>query len=284
MSPIDCLSCGEEIDLQINIDGERLRYEGRVHDIDNGTFSVEIDDEGLRKNLVAEGVKAFLLGQQHEENFRVPVMIESAEDFPVLRIKQNNLRSNVRADGFIRLKYERLDESQFVKKREQYLDEIIPEYATDASVSEIYFGFEGDVDTGSIPPKFHKEISLLNKNLIALQKLILNSEEMIIFEQEPVKVNISGSGMSFESDGCFQVGDLLDLKMVLPTSPFNIIKAVGLIVRIDKLPNRSNLTEPSKYLAIKFLAINEDNMEAIIKCVFTWQRKILRENKVHYAA
>jgi hypothetical protein len=95
-----------------------------------------------------------------------------------------------------------------------------------------------------------------------------------------MKVNVSGSGIRFAHNGDFQPGDLVDIKMVFPTAPFSIIKAIGLVVRSDEpLMADSGRIVPSKYTAAKFIAMHEQSKEAIIRCVFTWQRQLLRENR-----
>ena len=277
MNQIDFLSRGKDIDLQFNIDGEKLKYAGKVWDINNGTFSIEINDEGLGKNPISEGTKALLLGQHQKEKIRLPIRIENAEDLPIIHIREDNTRSHVRSDGFIRLKSEKIAEEEYVKKREQYINEINPEIDGEADDPEFYSKLESDIEASAVPEKFLNEICLLNKKIYFLQNLMTDSKERDIFEQQPIKINISGSGIKFNSNSHFQVGDLLDLKMIFPTSPFFIVRAVGLVVRIDKLSEqKSPFGEASNCLAIKFIAINEDNMEAIIRCVFKWQRRNLR--------
>jgi len=277
MNQIDLLSRGKDIDLQFNIDGEKLKYAGKVWDVNNGTFSIEINDEGLGKNPISEGTKALLLGQHRKEKIRLPIRIENAEDLPMIHIREDNSRSHVRSDGFIRLKCEKIAEKEYAKKREQYINEINPEIDGEADDPVLYSKFESDIEPSAVPEKFLNEISLLNKKICFLQNLMTDSKERDIFEQQPVKINISGSGIKFNCNSHFQVGDLLDLRMVLPTSPFFIVKAVGLVVRIDKLSEKkSPFGQASNCLAIKFIAINEDNMEAIIRCVFKWQRRNLR--------
>ena len=171
-----------------------------------------------------------------------------------------------------------------MKIKEQYLNEIVPEEGTGISDAAYDYGLGGDTSTDAVPSQYLSEITFLNKKLFALHRIISNPDDMQLFENDPVKVNMSGSGMRFESDGSFKVGDLLDLKMVLPTAPFSIIKAIGLVLRMDKLPKNSSLTEPSYDVAVKFLVVNEDNRESVIKCVFSWQRKMLRRFKITHSA
>ncbi|MBW1740155.1 MAG: PilZ domain-containing protein [Deltaproteobacteria bacterium] len=207
--------------------------------------------------------------------------MNSIENLSAPHIRQNSSsRSHVRADGFIILKYMRLTGEEYIRRREQYLNEN-PEHAAELSDPGFYLGLESDTDTGTIPVEILNEIYRIHKKLDHLRKLMSSSEKVDLFVQKPMKVNLSGAGVRFNTSDCFQVGDLLDIKMTLPTSPFLVIQAVGKVVRFGKLSEQGpTLEEPSNYVAIKFIAINEDNREAIIRCVFTWQRKALRERSM----
>ena len=65
-----------------------------------------------------------MLGQHRKEKIRLPIRIENAEDLPIIHIREDNSRSHVRSDGFIRLKCEKIAEEEYLKKREQYINEI----------------------------------------------------------------------------------------------------------------------------------------------------------------
>ena len=211
-----------------------------------------------------------------------PVRIESTENLPLVLIKENNSRSHVRADGFVKLTCLPLPENLFSEKRDQYLNEIPSEYLLEELESKNAYRVDDNRELIAEHQMFMHKISRLNKRLNALQRLIFNSEDVKVFEQQPVKVNLSGSGMRMNRISQLKVGDLLDIKMVLPTSPFVVIKAVGLAIRVDESSeNHLVQYEPSQHAAVKFLAIHEDHRETIIKCVFTWQRKNARVRKFY---
>ena len=279
MDHLSCMTCGETVDLQLDFAGERLKYEGKVNGIDKGSFSVEIQDEGLPSEAIHEGAKAFLYSQERKTKFHFPVIIESTENLPLVRIKEINSRSHVRADGYLRLKCENLSEEEFLKKKEQYVNEIIPDLAIQSADPAIYLDADKENEIDPMSTKLKNELNILNRKFHALQRLMFNTEEIAIFEQKPLKVNMSGSGIRFNTDQSYQIGDLLDIKMVLPTSPFFIVKVIGLVLRINRTSPHSSPVSHAPSYAVKYLAIHEDSREAIIKCVFTWLRKFLREKK-----
>jgi len=281
MNNLEHWSQGEDIDFQLNIDGEELSYAGRVHDVDERNFSVEINDDELRDKRILKGMTARLLGQDNKKEISLPVRIESAETLPILQVRQSDSRSLLRADGFIKLKCTKIVEEQYISLRDQYLSETNPEYDRDLSDSAPYFNPKRVNNTHSIPEKFLNQFSLLNKKFHFFQKIMSNTEDVDLLNRRPTKVNMSGSGIKFKSCECFQVGDLLDVKIILPSYPFFIIQAVGLAVRVEKMSKqKSPLKESSNDVVVKFLAISEENRESIIRCIFTWQRKALRERKM----
>ncbi|MFC1824184.1 hypothetical protein ACFL9T_15845 [Thermodesulfobacteriota bacterium] len=277
------LLCGEDIDLQFDLHGERLIYTGRVNEIEDGIFSIRISDKDLPENRIPEGGTAVLLGQNQSRKISFPVRIESTDNLPFVLIKENNSRSHVRADGFAKLSCLPLAEKLFSEKREQYLNEIPTDYFLEDPDSGNSYRPEDNRESNPDYQMFMQKISRMNKRLNALQKLIFNSEEVQVFEQKPMKVNLSGSGMKISWSNGLNVGDLLDIKMVLPTSPFIVIKAIGLAIRVDQSSGYHTAhAAPSQQAAVKFLAIHEDHREAIIRCVFTWQRKHARAKKSNF--
>ena len=170
---------------------------------------------------------------------------------------------------------------EYARIREQYLNKVRPEFDMELLGTDLSRNLENDTNMNTLSTNFFNQISMLNKKLYFLQKRVINPEETDLFDQNPVKVNISGSGMKFISSDCFQVGDLLDMKMVLPSSPFYIVKTVALIVRIDKLPGQeSSHKEGSNCISVKFIAINEDDREAVIRCISILQRNMLKRKKM----
>lgn len=281
MSNLECLSPGEDVDFQLNIDGEKLVYTGRVCDINNKGLSIEINDERLRKRQIFKGMTARLFGWHKRRKISLPVRIEDAETPHLLHVIEDDSRSYFRVDGFIKLKYRKISGEEYASIRERYLNEITPENDTLPSGSDLYSSPADETKMDAVPSNFVSQISLINRKLDLFKKLMTNPEEIALFEQNPVKVNISGSGIVFCSSDSLHAGDLLDMKMVLPSGAFSIIKTLALIVRLDKSPKKES--SPKKGLnsiAAKFVAINEDDRESIIRFVSTWQRKILRQKRM----
>lgn len=281
MSYLEGLSPGKDVGFQLDVDGEKFMFAGKVCEMDDRNLSIEINDEDLKKKRIFKGMTARLFGQHKQNEISLPVRIENAETLPILQIREQNSRSFFRVDGFIRLKYVRIVGEDYARIREQYLNKIGTEYDMELFDSDPSGFSENDTNMNAISVNFLNQISMLNKKLYFLQELMINSKETDLFDQNPVKVNISGSGMKFKSSDCFKVGDLLDMKMVLPSSPFYIIKTVALVIRIDELPEqKSSLKQDFNCIAVKFIAINEDDREALIRCISILQRKMLRRKRM----
>ncbi|MEN2985654.1 MAG: PilZ domain-containing protein [Thermodesulfovibrionaceae bacterium] len=114
-------------------------------------------------------------------------------------------------------------------------------------------------------------LKVLNLKLDYLINLITKNQEG--FSTLPVyEVNISGGGMSFNYDRDFNRGDILELKTVLESPEPVALCLYGEVVNCEKL-------DKIYKVAVKFINIDEDIRDHIIKFVFHRQRQILREQK-----
>lgn len=87
-----------------------------------------------------------------------------------------------------------------------------------------------------------------------------------------VEVNISGGGMSFVSDSRYNPGEILELKTVLENPLPEAFYLYGEVVKCEKLGNVYRV-------AVKFVNIEEDIRDHIIKFVFYRQRQLLRQKR-----
>ncbi len=101
---------------------------------------------------------------------------------------------------------------------------------------------------------------------------------MLIFQREGFgslpfnHVNISGGGLSFASKNRYSQGDVLELRMMLPMMPPIALYIYGEVVKID--------TQGSGFMiGIKFIEMDEEIRDEIVKFVFKRQREILREKR-----
>lgn len=115
-------------------------------------------------------------------------------------------------------------------------------------------------------------MQVINAKLDAILKaLSLQGEEMQAPQVSPV--NISGSGLRFYSSERFVVGDILEIKFLLPAQPDVLYYVYGHVVR----------SEPSSCdrhnACVNFTVIDEDIRSKIVKFVFEKQREQLRKKR-----
>jgi hypothetical protein len=116
----------------------------------------------------------------------------------------------------------------------------------------------------STPPQVKDEnlnswLNMLNTKLDYLISLTAPKQNDSFFMAvEPL--NISGNGMSLITKGGFDMGDLLEVKVVIQTYPAKILHLYGKVVRCEETPNR-----PGSYtLGIHFLDMNEEVRNEIV--------------------
>ena len=85
-------------------------------------------------------------------------------------------------------------------------------------------------------------------------------------------VNISGGGLGFVSKDKYNLGETIEMKIILPSMPPVALFLYGEVVKSDRLTN-------SYMTATKFVAMDEEVQDEIVKFVFRRQREILREKR-----
>jgi hypothetical protein len=86
------------------------------------------------------------------------------------------------------------------------------------------------------------------------------------------KVNISGGGMSFLSNQSYNQGEILELKMVIENPAPLALYLYGEVINCEKM-------EKEIKVAVKFVNIEEDVRDQIVKFVFYRERQILRQKR-----
>ncbi|MCU0587629.1 MAG: PilZ domain-containing protein [Syntrophobacteraceae bacterium] len=117
-----------------------------------------------------------------------------------------------------------------------------------------------------------QSLQIINAKLDAILKSIsLQGEGARAQQASPV--NISGSGLRFYSAEPFTPGDVLEIKLVLPTHSDTLFYVYGQVVR----------REPSscgrQNTCVNFTVIDEDIRDKIVKFVFEKQREQLRNKR-----
>jgi hypothetical protein len=126
-----------------------------------------------------------------------------------------------------------------------------------------------DMPDESINPQLWKLLINMNTKLgMILEQLQL--ESMGLTETEGIPVNISGSGMRFPSDLQFGTGDVLEVKMLLPTNPATGVLVHGNVVRTEKL-------DGGAYdISLFFVDLSDHVRDLIIQYTQMRQREIVR--------
>ena len=136
-------------------------------------------------------------------------------------------------------------------------------------------GMTTSIETRDLPDLQDKLLNdwvrLLNSKLDAIVNMLVLQREG--FGSMPVtRVNISGGGLGFFSRERYAIGSIIEAKIVLPMMPPVALFVYGEVVKIDLLTNVYSI-------ATKFVAMDEDVRDEVVKYVFRRQREILREQR-----
>jgi len=80
---------------------------------------------------------------------------------------------------------------------------------------------------------------------------------------------VSANGMRITSNKSYDVGSVLEIKIVLPVQPYKIFYLYGEVVRVDC---NSNVFD----IAVKFIGMNDEVQNKILNFNFKTHREILR--------
>ncbi len=93
------------------------------------------------------------------------------------------------------------------------------------------------------------------------------------FYSLPVQcVNISGGGLSFFSKTKYEMGDILEIRMIL-----SMLRSIALYIYGKVVQVRSQGADHQ--ISVKYVAMDDEIREAIIKFVFHRERQIIREKR-----
>lgn len=114
-------------------------------------------------------------------------------------------------------------------------------------------------------------VKALNSKLDAILNMMTLEREG--FGSMPLaRVNISGGGIGFFSKEKYNVGEIVEVKTILPIMPPVALVIYGEIVKAERLTN-------NYMIAMKFVATDEEVRDEIVKFVFAKQREMLREKR-----
>lgn len=116
----------------------------------------------------------------------------------------------------------------------------------------------------------------INRKLDLLIHMYLGDDFMELMRTPQKDVNLSASGIRFITKESFLPGDLVEVSMILPMAPLLYLQLLGDVLRIK--PVTSGETARSA-IAVRFLQVDNDTKEDIIRYLFKRQREVLRKRQ-----
>ncbi len=185
-------------------------------------------------------------------------------------------REMVRVDDILEISHRKISPAESESLSREIVDSSAGQSGLD-SVSSVIRSAGRTVDPDS--PTW-RAIALLDKKLDYLITLLESDTRSQDADFIRCGVNVSGSGIRFPSQQMYQKGDLLWIAILFPGSPTLRVEAVAQVARAaksakleDKLPGA--IIDVSS----KFVAINPQDKEEILRYTFQRQREILRARR-----
>lgn len=117
----------------------------------------------------------------------------------------------------------------------------------------------------------------VNRKLDLLIHMFLADDFKALMNTAPKDVNISASGIRFISDQSHELGDIVEISIILPMVPLLFVRMVGEVIRQKAV---TSTPQTDRYaVAVKFLKVDVDTREDIIRYLFRRQREVLRRRQ-----
>jgi hypothetical protein len=116
----------------------------------------------------------------------------------------------------------------------------------------------------------------INRKLDLLIHMFLAEEFRSLMNSTLKDVNISATGIRFISEQVYEIGDLVEIHLILPMVPLLFVRFAGEVIRQKGLTS----TQARRYaVALKYLQVDSDTKEDIIRYLFRRQREVLRKRQ-----
>jgi hypothetical protein len=233
-------------------------------------FSVEGDSIVLsRESGVSENFRKgqhILISTEAVDYYSEVLSVDERHVY--LRLLGTEQRDFFRVDDSLSIVLKKIEGTTTHKK-----SKIISEFGKEMSNLRSY---AVDIPDETVSPVLWKMLLDIDMKLgLALDRLSLDKEGLADAEER--EVNISASGVRLKCGTQFKQGDLVEVKMLLPSSP-----PVGLIV-YGNVVMAACLETGECEVSINFVNVEEDVRDEIIRYTLNRQREILRKQRdQHY--
>ncbi|MGD0884136.1 MAG: PilZ domain-containing protein [Thermodesulfovibrionales bacterium] len=168
-------------------------------------------------------------------------------------------RGYFRVDDVFPVRYQRVTENVPLKKSTVLSQDVIEMSDT-------------DLPDGTVSPKLWKMLDSMNAKLnMILERLNLESAGLTTAENKMVNVSATGIRMSLQDRS--DIGDIYEIKMLLPTTPPVGIETYGRVVRARDIGN-------GEYeVGLQFIEMEDDVRDEIIRYTLKRQREVMLKER-----
>jgi len=267
---------GETVQAELVQGGRNSKFQCRIKQIDECSVHVVpidyLEEQGsvplggrVSLSNIIEGVMYSLeaMVAEVDESNRIKLALESQS-------AMEQRRKLTRVECYIPFRYRVLSEEEFSRAQKLIMEKPSP---TEGAYFDFAWTREAHYNDILSDPlgRLLMEINFkLDRLLFTLGK---QSPEGFN-EGQAEELNLSGSGLAFKAQSEIPLGTVMEVEFALPLFPSAHIRALGEVVRVEKLQaDSSNL---DWMIGIEFMAINEADREEIIRYTFIRQRQLLR--------
>jgi c-di-GMP-binding flagellar brake protein YcgR len=279
VSVSDYLREGQDVSFQIENPEVSPKFISIVEDINNQQFTIRVLDENFKLTDISSNSDVVVYGTKAGLEYTLKVKIEKIDN-NLITLKYVPSRSHLRVNSYVILNYRIISGEEFIEQKNKYIQNISHDTEENLYKSQIFTGEELDLTTEHPSVEILNEIKTLNKKIDFIINHLIKPDDKSILDEEQTEVSLSGSGIKFISSDNLKTGDFLEMKLVLPLSTGIVIDFIAEVIRVIKPAGSLGTNDPeSSEIAVKYVAINGDDREMIIRYTFKRQRELLRASE-----
>jgi c-di-GMP-binding flagellar brake protein YcgR len=261
------LEKGQRVALRVATGSEEREFRGIVRSFDGvqGQVSVEVEEESEGKITFLLGREATLVGEDPKLNIDFPCVVSGESRFPMVICQRANRRNHVRVNAFLPLKYRHLSREEYDADPEGCFARVQDEMGGLDRIVEVS---TEELAEGSLDPRLLSLLTEMNRKLDRILAVLQRGLEGQ--SSGHLAVNISGSGVRFTVGERIRAGILLAVRIALPLAPPIPVVFIGEVTRVrDK-------GKGDFEIAVRFVAIDEEDREQIVHYTFKRMRESVR--------
>jgi len=241
--------------------GEKVFYKALPEVVNQQGTVISANDEtivlGVEAELGIAAGKHLMISWEQQQCFAE--VVGQGEGVLTLRQIWSNTRESFRVDDVVPMVVRKVDENEPLN-----VSRSIPFF--DAGV------IESESPDEDINPKLWQMLVNIRAMLgMVLERLDLETAGFLRSEKK--RVNMSATGLRFQTRERYAVGDKLEIKMLLPARPPLGVLLYGSIIRVDDMGGGEN------EVALRYYDIGDDLRDEIIQYSLMRQREIIRNSR-----